>query len=164
VAQLFSLGIITYTPYIIMGAHPYYYFVKYQPDVEAALQDLRQREFEAGRYNPVQPFPRFPIHHNSAAPGAQHVSIDEAREAADEEGTRSILDITAISEEPDFCVAAPLAKEELERYFGTAQPTKEMVSRKLEFLGFIQRGHCVYITVFEAGQPSELFFGGYSFD
>jgi hypothetical protein len=147
-----------------MGAHPYYYFVKYQPDVEAALQDLRQREFQAGRYNPVQPFLRFPICPDSPAPGAKHQSIDAAREAAAECGTRSILDIAAISEEPDFCVAAPLAKEELERYFGTVQPTKEMVSRKLEFLGFIQRGHCVYITVFEAGQPSELFFGGYSFD
>ncbi len=147
-----------------MGAHPYYYFVEYQPDVEAALQDLRQREFEAGRYNPVQPFPRFPIHHNSAAPGAQHVSIDEAREAADEEGTRSILDIEAISEEQDFSVAAPLSTEGLQGYFGTVQPTKEMISRKLAFLGSVERGHCIYITVFEDGQPSELFFGGYSFD
>ena len=143
-----------------MGAHPYYYFVKYQPDVEAALHDLRQREFEAGRYNPVQPLPRFPIHHNSAAPGAQHIFIDEAREAADEEGTRSILDLAAISEEQGFCVAAPLSSEELQRYFGTAQPTREMISRKLDFLGSVERGHCVYITVFEDGQPSELFLEG----
>ena len=147
-----------------MGSSPYYYFVKYQSDVEAALQDLRQREFEAGRYNPVQPFPRFPIHHNSAAPGAQHISIDEARAEAAEDGTRSILDIEAISEEQNFCVAAPLSSEELRRHFGTDQPTKEMVSRKLAFLGSVERGHCVYITVFEDGQPSELFFGGYSFD
>lgn len=147
-----------------MGAHPYYYFVKYQPDIETALQELRQREFEAGRYNPVQPFPRFPIHHNSAAPGAQHISIDEAQEDAAEDGTRSILDITTVSEEPDFCVAVPLADEDLQRYFGTVQPTAEMVSRKLDFLGSVERGHCVYITIFKDGQPSELFFGGYSFD
>ena len=147
-----------------MGAHPYYYFVKYQPDIEAALQDLRQREFEAGRYNPVQPFPRFPIQHNSAAPGAHHFSIEEAQEAAAEDGTRSILDIEAISEAPDFCFAAPLADAELQQHFGTTQPTKEMVSRKLDFLGSVRRGHCIYITLFEDGQPSELFFGGYSFD
>ncbi len=147
-----------------MGAHPYYYFVEHQPDVEAALQDLRQREFRAGRYNPVQPFPHFPIRPDSPAPGAKHRSIDEAREAAAEDGTRSILDIAAVSDVPDFCVAAPLGKEELERYFGTDQPTKEMVSRQLDFLASIERGHCIYFTVFEAGQPSELFFAGYSFD
>jgi len=147
-----------------MGAHPYYYFVEHQPDVEAALQDLRQREFRAGRYNPVQPFPHFPIRPDSPAPGAKHRSIDEAREAAAEDGTRSILDIAAVSDVPDFCVAAPLGKEELERYFGTDQPTKETVSRQLDFLASIERGHCIYFTVFEAGQPSELFFAGYSFD
>lgn len=147
-----------------MGAHPYFYFVEYQPDIEAALQDLRQREFEAGRYNPVQPFPRFPIHPNSAAPGAKHNSIDEARGAAAEDGTRSILDIEAISEEPDFCVAAPLSKEALRQHFGSDQPTMEIVSRKLDFLASVERGHCVYITLFQDGKPSGLFFGGYSFD
>jgi len=147
-----------------MGAHPYYYFVEHQPDVEAALQDLRQREFRAGRYNPVQPFPHFPIGPDSPAPGAKHRSIDEAIEAAAEDGTRSILDIAAVSDFPDFCVAAPLGQEELERYFGTNQPTKEMVSRRLDFLASVERGHCIYVTVFEGGQPSELFFAGYSFD
>src|SRR5690242_17750857 len=144
-----------------MGAHPYYYFVEHQPDAEAALQDLRQREFEAGRYNPVQPFPHFPIRSDSPAPGAEHESIAEAIADAAEDGTRSILDIETVSEWPDFGVASPVSDEDLQRYFGTNQPTKEMVSRKLEFLASVERGHCVYITVFEAGQPSELFFGGY---
>ena len=147
-----------------MGAHPYYYFVEYQPDIEAALQDLRQREFEAGRYNPAQPFPRFPIRPDSAAPGAGHASIYEAIEDAAEEGTRSILDIETVSEWPGCGAASPFSEEDLERYFGTKQPTKGMVSRKLDFLASIKRGHCVYITVFESGQPSELFFGGYSYD
>src|SRR6266568_1263911 len=112
-----------------MGAHPYYYSVKYQADVEAALQELRQREFEAGRYNPVEPFLEFPIHAGSPAPGAQHSSIDEAREESAEDGTRSILDIGCVAEEPDFCVAAPFSKEALVRSFGTAQPTKEMLTK-----------------------------------
>jgi hypothetical protein len=98
-----------------MGAHPYYYFVEYQPDIEPALQDLRQREFEAGRYNPVQRFPRFPIQHNSAAPGPRHDSLYEAVEDAEEDGTRSILDIERVSDRPDFGVAAPLSEENLER-------------------------------------------------
>ena len=147
-----------------MGAHPYYYFVEYQTDIEAALHGLRQREFAAGRYNPAQPFPRFPIRPDSPAPGAMHESIYEAVEEAAEDGTRSILDIESVSDWPDFGVASPLSEEELERYFGTKQPTKEMVSRKLDFLACVGRGHCVYIIVFEFGQPSELFFGGCSFD
>lgn len=147
-----------------MGAHPYYYSVKYQPNVESALEELRQREFEAGRYNPVEPFLDFPIHAGSPAPGAQHSSIDEAREEAAEDGTRSILDIAGVADAPDFCVAAPLSKEALVRSFGTAQPTKEIVSRNLRFMDSIERGHCVYFTVFENGRPSELFFAGYSFD
>jgi hypothetical protein len=147
-----------------MGAHPYYYFVEYQSDIGVALQDLRQREFEAGRYNPAQPFPRFPVRPDSPAPGAKHESIYEAIEDAAEDGTRSILDIETVSDWPDFGVASPLSEQDLEQHFGTKQPTKEMVSRKLDFLASVKRGHCVYFTVFESGQPSELFFGGYSFD
>src|SRR5258707_9516919 len=108
-----------------MGAHPYYYFIKYQTDIEAALQDLRQREFEAGRYNPAQPFLRFPIRPHSAAPGAKHESIYEAIEEAAEDGTRSILDIETVSDWPDFCVASPLSEEDLEGHFGTKHPPKE---------------------------------------
>ena len=36
-----------------MGADPWWYYVKYQEDIEDALQDLRQREFIAGRYYPA---------------------------------------------------------------------------------------------------------------
>lgn len=142
----------------------YYYFVKYKPDIEAALQELRQREFEAGRYYPVQRFLRFPIGPDSPAPGAQHVSIGEALEAAEAGGTRSILDITRVAENPYFEVAAPFPNEELERYFGTVHPTKEMVAANLSFLQSIEPGHCMYLTVFEGERPSELFFAGNSFD
>lgn len=147
-----------------MGAHPYYYSVKYQPNVEAALEELRQREFEAGRYNPVEPFLEFPVHAGSPAPGAQHSSIDEAREAAAEDGTRSILDVGGVAEDPDFCVAAPLSNNALVRCFGTAQPTAEIVLGNLRFMDSIERGHCVYFTIFQNGRPHELFFAGYSFD
>jgi hypothetical protein len=39
-----------------MGAHAYWYFVPYERDIDAALQKLRVREFQAGRYNPTMPF------------------------------------------------------------------------------------------------------------
>jgi hypothetical protein len=147
-----------------MGAHPYYYFVEYQADVDAALQDLRQREFEAGRYNPAQPFPQFPIRFDRPTPGARHDTIGDALEEAAEDGTRSILDIDGIAFEPEYCMATPFPEESLELYFGTAKPTKEIVSRSMGFLEAVDRGHCVYFTVFKDGEPSELFFAGYSFD
>jgi hypothetical protein len=147
-----------------MGAEPYWYFVKYQADVQNALDELREREFQAGRYNPVTPFLRFPIDPTAPAPGAQHDSIEEAMEDADADGTRSILDIHSIAEEPNFCVAVPLASDVLESLYGTTQPTREMIVENMDFLEDIERGHCVYTTVYKEGRLSELFFAGYSFD
>ncbi len=60
-----------------MGAHAYWYFENYSGDVEESLQALREREFKAGRYNPVTPFPDFPPGPDSPSPGAQHNSIEE---------------------------------------------------------------------------------------
>ncbi len=62
-----------------MGASPWWYFTRYEEDVESALAKLRRREFEAGRYNPVIPHIDFPIDPAADAPGAQHLSIEHAR-------------------------------------------------------------------------------------
>ena len=59
-----------------MGGEPYWYFVPYQPNIQAALDALRAREFKAGRYNPVMPFQRFPVDADSPAPGNKHRKID----------------------------------------------------------------------------------------
>ena len=147
-----------------MGGHPWFYLVPYQTDVNAALQALRDRELQAGRYNPVMPFPPFPVTEGSPAPGARHGSIDAAREAAAENGTRSILDIDAVAEEPDFCVAAPFDPELIEELYGTREPTRTMIE-DLDFLDSIdERGQGFYMTVFENGEPTHLLFAGYSFD
>lgn len=148
-----------------MGAHPWFYLVPYQQDVRRAMLELREREFRAGRYNPVVAFP----HMSSAAPGARHRSIDEAREAADADGTRSIVDMDDVADEPgdpddpQFGVVTPVAPELLEDLYGTTQPTREMIS-DMAFLEEIERGTGVYIVVYNKGQPSELCFAGYSFD
>jgi hypothetical protein len=147
-----------------MGAEPYYYFVKYKPDVDAALAELRDREFEAGRYNPVIRHLSFPIGPGSPSPGAQHATIQEALEASDADGTRSILDLDHVSDQPDFCAVAPVAPAELERLFGTDQPTHEMIEQSGELFEGMERGQGVYIIVYKDGSPDEIFFGGYSFD
>jgi len=147
-----------------MGAEPYFYFVKYNPDIDAALQELREREFNAGRYNPVVRFLEFPIGPDSPSPGAQHRSIEHALKASGADGTRSILDLDHVSEQPDFCAVALLPPEELNRFFGTQQPTREMIEQSGELFDSMERGQGVCIIAYDEGQPDEIFFGGYSFD
>jgi hypothetical protein len=147
-----------------MGAHPYYYFVKYQPDIEAALEELRQREFRAGRYNPVISFPEFPIGAKSPAPGAKHATIEAALEDSDADGTRSILDLDHVADEPDFGAVTPLDELGLQDLFGTTKPTRDMIEQNLDFFEDIERGHGVYILAHKNGKPDEICFAGYSFD
>lgn len=132
-----------------MGAEAWDYFVPYQDDIQAALEQLREREFRAGRFNGRESNP---------------TTIEEAREAGDADGTRSILDIDRIGDEPDFGVVVPLSSEQLMDFFGTEQPTHAMVEKNLDFYEDIERGQGIYIIVYKDGKPSEIFFGGYSYD
>ncbi len=147
-----------------MGASPYWYFIPYETDPNAALQKLREREFSAGRYNPAVMFPDFPITQSTESPGLQHSSIDEAMQDAAEDGTRSILDLTSVSEIDDYCIARILSKEELMKYFGTEKPDRHVIENNSDFFDDIERGKGFCITVYKNGRPDELYFVGYSFD
>lgn len=140
-----------------MGGIPYWYFVEYQNNVEDTLSYLRDREFNAGRYEPAmsvfgsedKPRLRFPVDLEAPSPGAQHSNPQEALEASMEDGTRSILDITKVSAEPvapgdpgdlmavfggggrAFQTSYPIEPQVLEAAFGTQQPTREVVERVL---------------------------------
>ena len=65
---------------------------------------------------------------------------------------------------PDYGVVAPLPKEELMNLFGTDRPTRKMVESSGEVFDALERGQGVYVVVYDDGQPSEVFFAGYSFD
>jgi len=149
-----------------MGSEAYYYFVEYDADPQAALERLREREFRAGRYNPVMPFPIkcMPADDSSPAPGNQHQSIEEALEEAEADGTRSILDIMQVADEPDFCTATPVADDQLQSLYGTTEPTRDQIEG-LEFLEEVDRGQGVYLTYYTPdGKPAGLCFAGMSFD
>ena len=146
-----------------MGAHPWFYFIAYTTDIAKSLETLRQREFSAGRYNPSEPFPRFPVDLRHA-PGSKHSSIDTARAAADASGTRSILDMTRISTGPDFGAVAPLDEAELMDLFGTIKPTVADIEASEALFDQIERGQGTYIVVYENDEPSQVFFAGYSYD
>lgn len=147
-----------------MGAHPYWYVVKHKADVGEALQELREREFRAGRYNPVLSFIDFPIGPNPPAPGARHASIQDAIDASDADGTRSILDLDRVSDESDFGVVSPVPDDVLLSLYGTTRPTRQMVEANDEFLEDVERGQGVYIVLYKDDQPDEIYFAGYSCD
>ena len=151
-----------------MGAELYCYYVQYQPDLDAALRELRQREFEAGRYNPVIPFPEFPPGPDSPVPGAQHPTIEAAMEDAAEEGTRSILDLHYISESIEHFAVTPLDDATLRALFGTERPTREMIEESEGLWDFFEdeldRAQGIAITVYRDGRPDEIYFAGFSVD
>ena len=132
-----------------MGAHPYHYLVDYDENVRAALERLRREVFERGAYHGAQKRPRTP---------------EQALELAWETGTRSILDITRISDRPDYCCAAPLTAAEVQRHFGTATPTAGMVEACDELWESLERGKARYTVAYEGGVPRHIVFVGYSFD
>lgn len=148
-----------------MGAHPWFYLVPYQPDVRKAMLELREREFQAGRYNPVVPFPDM----SNESPGVGHDSIDEAREEADADGTRSIVDMDDVTDkpadpdDPQFGVVSPLDPEVLQELYDTTQPTREIL-QDMAFIEDVERGTGVYVIVYDRGKPAEICFAGYSFD
>jgi hypothetical protein len=146
-----------------MGGHEWFYYVPYQPDVDKALQELKQIEFAAGRYNPVIRFLDFPLGPHSPSPGPGHSSIKAAIKASMEEGTRSILDMDCVSRSPGYRKVCALPKQELLRLCGTTRPTHAMVEELL-FLEDAERGQGTYIVLYEDDQPAEILFAGYSFD
>jgi hypothetical protein len=134
---------------LLMGGEFYDYTVPYERDVQAALEKLRRHVFESKKFNGAEFDPPTP---------------EAAFELTDADGTRSILDITRISDEPDYCCAAPLSDEELEHYFGTPKPTAEMVQESDDFVEDLERGMARYVILYEGEEPSAIYFAGYSFD
>ena len=146
-----------------MGGEAYFYAVPYDPDIERALQSLRKREFEAGRYNPVVPFLELDAA-STPSPGKKHTSIQEALDESEADGTRSILDIERVAARPGLGVAVSMPSESLNRLFGTERPTRTIVAKNMDFFRELKRGQAVYFIIFEEDKPSEIFFAGVSYD
>ncbi len=132
-----------------MGAEPYEYTVPYEPDIQSALDKLRLRVFESKEFNGAEFDPPTP---------------EAALELTEADGTRSILDISGISDEPEFCCACPLSPEQLEEYFGTRKPTEALVRNHAEFWEDIERGMARYVILYDGDEPKGIYFAGYSFD
>ena len=93
-----------------LGAHPYFYFVKHKPDLNeacgAASAGISGRPVQSG--DSLSELPDWP---ELAFTRMQHASIEEAFDDADADGTRSILDLDQISDEPEFGAVTPVPDE-----------------------------------------------------
>lgn len=150
-----------------MGASPWMYFTKYQPDLERALKQLQDREFEAGRYFPVMEQLPEVIDDTTtqSAPGRRHATLDAAFEEAEEEGTHSILDMSGFSPKPEFGGKIfPVESRNLIEWYGTDKPTQEMIEEDQSFFELIGRLQGCYIIAYKDGHPDEIMFAGCSAD
>ena len=132
-----------------MGGEPWSSFTKFDANLQRALDNLRREVFAAGAYRYAEENP---------------TSIEEALEIADADGTASILDIQQVSDEPDFCCAAPFSADELKTYFGSDRPTRADIEASEDYWEDLERGQARYAIAYANGKPAEIYFAGYSFD
>jgi hypothetical protein len=150
-----------------MGARFWSYFVPYKEDIQAALQQLREQEFRAGRfYQPAVVQPGFLARVLGRPPSKPKppVSIGEAIKISDATGTRSILDMERVTNTLTFSAVWLMPKDELRRMLGTEQPTREIIEQCEELIEAIDRGQGICVVAYQQGKPDGIYFAGYSFD
>lgn len=98
-------------------------------------------------------------------------TIEELLEMRAESGTSSILNITHVSDEPEFCAVSPMPVERVREIFGTDKPTRKMVESKVgcpeladDDPVIMEGWQGYYFTVYRDGRPHEIFFVGSSGD
>ncbi len=141
-----------------MGAEFWKYYTPHRGDVSTTLEELRELEFEAGRYN---------------GSDLQPSTVQEAKRNVKFDGTRSILDMERISASPEAGAVSPVPHDIILAIFKTDRPTRQMVERAFrirdedaldELIESIDRGEGRYIVLYRGDAPVEIFFCGYSYD
>ena len=117
------------------------------------------------------PMPPFPVSESSPAPGPGHDSIQAAIEAADADGTRSILDLETVStryydeDRQAYGTASPLPDDMLEEILGTSRPSTKQIEESLsDLIEDIGRGMGIYVIGYNGATPETILFAGYSYD
>jgi hypothetical protein len=137
------------------GSQLWEYCVPYQPDMTKVLEQLKDREFKAGRFHRSELKPK---------------NYDEAIRNADAAGTRSIIDIDKVSAQREIWAISPVPAAKLQELFGTAKPKHAMIenaSKELSrefyvFLETYERGSGLYIVIYDGDRPSEIYIAGWS--
>ena len=148
-----------------MGASGWDYYVPYQPDLRAALKELRQRVLDSGDYWWAVPHEfgksaaDFP---NRPRTEAELWAADDVRES----GTHSILDMFEVvddGEEPGTGTVQPVTEAEAAERLGATKLTRAHVEALQPLAGERWSGRCAVLHD-HSGAPSEIYFWGASGD
>jgi hypothetical protein len=145
-----------------MGASGWRYFVAYQPDLDAALAQLRAAAFAEGDY--VWPYECFRHLGEKSRPRTIGELIED--ELIQEGGTHSILDMERVvgpGEEPDVGTVEPVSAREARERIGTERLTRAHVDALDALADRRWFGRCAVLHDDE-GHPTEIYFWGYSGD
>ncbi|MFJ9055780.1 hypothetical protein [Streptomyces sp. NPDC102409] len=147
-----------------MGASEWDYYVPYQEDLDAALQQLRRRVFDAGDYFWVNGGGWRPEEGREPRPRTlEELCQDELVRDA---GTHSILDVFQVlgpDDTPDCNTVEPVSAEEARELLGTDKLTRAHVKDFDVFPRSRWVGRCAVLHD-EQGQPQEICFWGHSGD
>jgi hypothetical protein len=148
-----------------MGASGWSYYVPYQPNLQAALQELRQRVFQTGDYWWAVPYE----FGKTAADFPNRPQTEEelwAEEIVQESGTHSILDMSNVvtdNETPDYGTVQPVTEAEAIERLGVAKLTRAHVDALQSLATQRWFGRCAVLHD-AAGEPNEIYFWGFSGD
>ncbi|MET7396842.1 hypothetical protein ABZS66_25500 [Dactylosporangium sp. NPDC005572] len=148
-----------------MGASGWDYYVPYQPDLQAALHELRQRVFETGDYWWAVPYE----FGKSAADFPDRPRTEAelwAEEIVQESGTHSILDMSRVVAEgaaPDFGTVQLVTEVEAVERLGVAKLTRAHVDALQPLATQRWFGRCAVLHD-AIGEPIEIYFWGFSGD
>jgi hypothetical protein len=147
-----------------VGASEWNYYVPYQRDLGAALQQLRREVFAAGDYYWVNGADWRPEEEREPRP----VTLEELweDELVQETGTHSVLDIFRVvgpAETPDYNTVQPVTAEEARELLGAEKLTRAQVKDFDVFPRSRWIGRCAVLHD-EQGNPQELLFWGHSGD
>ena len=148
-----------------MGASGWDYYVPYQSDLQAALDELRQRVLDSGDYWWAVPYE----FGKSAREFPDRPRTEDelwAEEAVQESGTHSILDMTRVvadGEAPDYRTVQPVTEAEAADRLGVAKLSRAHVEALRPLAGERWFGRCAVLHD-ATGEPSEIYFWGSSGD
>ncbi|WP_369030142.1 hypothetical protein [Streptomyces adonidis] len=147
-----------------MGASHWDYYVPYQEDLNAALQQLRRAVFEAGDYYWVNGADWRPEAEREPRPR----TLEELWEVelVHEAGTHSVLDVFVVlgpDDTPDYNTVELVTAEEALELLGTEKLTRAHVPDFDVFPRSRWVGRCAVLHDNE-GKPQEIRFWGHSGD
>jgi hypothetical protein len=147
-----------------VGASGWHYFVDYQPDLNQALEDLRQRAFADGDYW----WAHGGLGHSAAEFENRPTRMEDlfADDRVQEEGTHSILDMYRVVTDggtPDFCSVQPVSAAEAVELTGTGTLTRDHITAIADLASRRWYGRCAVLHD-PAGTPTEIYFWGFSGD